>query len=327
MAEPIDDSPLERAAGAAGSHATDAFALLANETRLAILLALWEFHEPGEKDDSVSFSDLYDRIDYNNPGNFSYHLEQLQGQFIRKRADNGGYELNTSGLETVRTVIAGAGVQDASLDLTEIDRMCPLCDSPTAVGYEEGTIYQICTDCNGIASREGLPDGYLNGMKFDPAGLTDRSADELMAAAEIAAYQHMQSMFEGLCDSCSGPVDASLRICENHESDGVCSNCRRVPAYTAQFQCRVCKDFHGTTPEVVSSFHPAVIAFFYEHGMSPRWHAQEFDDLSQGDDKNPEYETTLLSKDPPQIDVSISLDNDELRMTFDETVSIVEVNW
>jgi hypothetical protein len=33
------DSPLDTAAGAAGPAATEAFALLANETRLAILLA------------------------------------------------------------------------------------------------------------------------------------------------------------------------------------------------------------------------------------------------------------------------------------------------
>lgn len=327
MAEPLADSPLERAAGAAGPHTTEAFSLLGNETRLAILLALWEFHEPGADDTPVSFSELYERIDYDNPGNFSYHLEQLEGQFIRKRSDDGGYELRTTGLEIVRTVIAGAGVEDMSLELTEIDRTCPRCEGSTAVSYEDGTVFQVCTDCDGIASRDGLPDGYLNGMRFDPAGLTDRSADEVIAAAEIAAYRHMRTMFEGLCSSCSGPVDATLEICQEHGSDGICSNCGRVPAYTAQFQCRVCKDFHGTTPEAISVFHPAVVAFYYDHGLSPRWHVEERDGITDDGDHDVEFVTELVSADPPQVEVTITLDGDELRLTFDEMVSVVNVDW
>ena len=38
--------PLETTVGAAGPHATDAFALLGDETRLAILLAVWEEYDP-----------------------------------------------------------------------------------------------------------------------------------------------------------------------------------------------------------------------------------------------------------------------------------------
>lgn len=325
MADTRGDSPLEAAAGAAGPQATDAFALLGDETRLAILLALWESHEPGADDESLSFSELYGRIDYDNPGNFSYHLQKLEGVFIEKRGD-AGYELRDTGLEVVRSVIAGAGVQDASLEPTEVARRCHLCDAPTAVSYDDGVLYQVCTSCDGIATRESLPDGYLNSMTLHPAGLTGRSADELIEAAEIAAYRHLRSMFEGLCSSCSGPVDATLEVCEDHEDGGVCSNCGRVPAYTAQFSCRVCKDFHGTTPEVVSVFHPAVSAFYYDHGVTPEWHAGEYDDLTRGD-REPEFETTYVSENPARVAVSVSLAGDELRLTFDETVSVVDVAW
>ena len=327
MADAQTDSPLEAAAGVAGPHATKAFALLGNETRLAILLALWELHEPGEKDTAVPFSELYDRIDYDNPGNFSYHLEQLEEQFIRKRPDDEGYELRKTGLKIVRSVIAGAGVQDVKLEWTEIDRTCYLCEAPTAVSYEDGVLYQVCTECDGFTTRDDLPDGYLNASELDPAGLTDRSADELIAAAEIVAYRHMRTMFEGLCSACSGPVDATLEICDDHDSDGVCSNCGRAPAYTAHFQCRVCKDFHGTTPDVLSVFHPAVIAFYYEHEVSPRWHAKEFDGLTHVGDHEPEHEMALVSREPPQVEVTITLDDDDLRVTFDETVTIVDVDW
>lgn len=327
MSDAERGSPLEAAAGAAGRHATEAFALLGNETRLAILLALWERHDPGDSDIAVRFSELYDSIDYDNPGNFSYHLEQLDGQFIRKHPDDEGYELRHTGLEVVQSVIAGAGVEDTSLDPTEIDRPCPYCGAPTAVSYEDGVCYQVCTECDGVTTRDGLPDGYLNSIPFDPAGLTDRSAEELFAAAEIAAYRHMRTMFEGLCSACSGPVDAWLEICADHDVEGVCQHCGRVPAYTAQFQCRVCKDFHGTTPDVLTVFHPAVIAFYYDHGVSPRWHAEKHAGFSYVGDHDPDHDLELVSEDPPRVAVTISLDGDELRMTFDETVTVVDVEW
>jgi hypothetical protein len=101
--------PIETTVGAAGSHATEAFALLGNETRLAILLALWEEHDPHASDNVVSFSEIFDRVEYEDPGSFSYHLQELEGQFIRQYADGGGYELRVPALRFIHAVIAGAG--------------------------------------------------------------------------------------------------------------------------------------------------------------------------------------------------------------------------
>ena len=321
------DSPLDTAAGAAGPAATEAFALLANETRLAILLVLWESYHPAAEDNAVSFSELYEQIDYDNAGNFSYHLDQLDGQFIRKRAEPEGYELRDTGLSLVKTVIAGAGVADASLDPVDIDRPCSLCRGTTAVSYEDGVLYQICTDCDGVSTEAALPDGYLNATTFPPAGLTDRSPAELVAAAEVTAYRRMQTMVEGICSACSGPVDALLETCSGHNPDGVCENCGRAHAVWARFQCRVCKDHHVTTPAVLSVFHPAVVAFYYEHGVSPRWHAREFDGLPRVGDDQLDHRMALVSEDPPRVEVTICLDGDELGLMFDETVSVVGVDW
>jgi hypothetical protein len=275
----------------------------------------------------VSFSALFDRIDYDNAGNFSYHLDQLDGQFIRKRTDPNGYELRDTGLALVKTVIAGAGVADTSLAPVEIDRPCPLCGATTAVSYDDGVLYQACTDCEGIATDPDLPDGYLNATTFHPAGLIDRNPADLVAAAEVAAYRHMQTMVEGICSACSGPVDASLETCSEHDADGVCEKCGRAHAFWARFECRVCKDHHVTTPAVLTVFHPAVIAFYYDHGVSPGWHAREFDGLPQvaGDDLD--HEMAMVSGDPPRVEVSINLDGDELGVTFDETVSVIGVDW
>lgn len=320
------ESPLDAAAGAAGPHATEAFALLGNDTRLAILLALWEAYDPASDDNVVSFSELFAQVDYDNAGNFSYHLDQLDGQFVRKRADHGGYELRDTGLAVVKTIIAGAGVADTSLDPTEIERLCPLCGATTAVSYDDGILYQVCTACDGIAAGPSLPDGYLNATPFHPAGLTDRNPTELVEAAEVAAYRHMQTMIEGLCTACSGPVDATLEACSDHYADGVCENCGRAHAFWARFECRVCKDHHVTTPVVLTVFHPAIIAFYYDHGLSPQWHAREFDGLPQASEDDLDHEMAMVSEDPVRVEVTISLNGDDLRVTFDETASVVSVD-
>lgn len=327
MADAESGSPLEAAAGVAGSHGTEAFKLLSDETRLAILLTLWEHHEPGDDGDGVAFSELHDRVGYDDPGNFNYHLKQLDGQFIRKRPDGTGYELTNAGLKIVRSVIAGAGVQDTTREPTEIDRTCPFCDAATVVSYVDGVLYQACTECDGRLDRENLPDGYLNAIPFDPAGLPNRSADELLAAAEIAAYQHMRSMYQGLCSACSGPVDSSLEICPEHDSDGICATCGREPASVVHFRCRVCKDFHGATPEVISVFHPAVVAFLYDHGVEPRWHVEGFDGLSYVGDPDPKFDATIVSQDPDRVTVTVSIADDDLEVTFDETATVCDVDW
>jgi hypothetical protein len=320
------DSPLDGAAGAAGVHTTEAFALLGDETRLAILLALWEAYDPAADDNVVSFSALFDRIDYDNAGNFSYHLDQLDGQFIRKRTDPEGYELRDTGLALVKTIIAGAGVADISLDPVEIDRPCSLCGATTTVSYEDGVLYQTCTDCEGITSDPDLPDGYLNATPFHPAGLTDRSPAELVAAAEVAAYRHIHTLVEGICSACSGPVDASLETCSDHDSEGVCETCGRAHAFWARFQCRVCKDHHVTTPAVLSVFYPATIAFYYDHGVAPRWHARDFDGLRQVGVHEVEHEMALVAEESPRVEVVVVLDGDELALTFDETAAVIGVD-
>ena len=321
------ESPLEAAAGAAGPHATDAFELLANETRLAILLALWEAYDPRANHNTMSFSDLLDRVGYDSPGNFSYHLEQLEGQFVQRSPDDEGYELRTTGLKLVRAVIAGAGVHETDRGPTELDDECPLCGSRIAITYRDGVMYLLCTECEGRHPDRHALDGVVSAMKFDPAGVTDRTPKELLAAVFVAQHRHIRTMFEGLCSACSGPVDATLDVCSNHDSDGVCQECGREFRSWVHFQCRVCKDHHGTAPASIPLFHPAVIAFYHDHDVSTQLHA---DDVERVQDviellmKNHDME--VVSEDPPRVEVTVSYGGDHLYLSIDETVTVVDVS-
>lgn len=320
------ESPLEAAAGAAGPHATDAFELLANETRLAILLALWEAYDPRATDNIMSFSELLDRVGYDSPGNFSYHLEQLEGQFIQRDPEGEGYELRMTGLKLIWAVIAGAGVHETTRSPTEIDADCPLCGSRMATTYRDGVMYLVCTECDGRHPDRHAIDGVVSAMKFDPAGVTDRTPPELLAAVGVAQHRHIRTMFEGLCSACSGPVDAALEVCSTHDGDGVCPNCGREFSSWIHFQCRVCKDHHGTAPASIPLFHPAVVAFYHDRGVSTQLHADDFERVRRVMELMDNHEMEVVSEEPPRVEVTISYDGDQLQLTIDETVTVVDVS-
>jgi hypothetical protein len=138
------DSPLEAVAGSAGTRATEALSVPGNETRLSILLALWEAFEPFTGENAVPFSELRERVGMRDSGQFNYYLDRLEGQFVRKT--EAGNELQRTGHRLVRTVIAGAGLEKPALDRAEIDVDYSQCGAPTAVTYRDEWLYIVCTE-------------------------------------------------------------------------------------------------------------------------------------------------------------------------------------
>lgn len=318
-------SAMASAAGAAGPHATDAFALLGDETRLAILLALWERYDPHDEDDAVSFSELFAGVDYDNPGNFRYHLGKLEGQFIRQREEREGYELRQPGLKLVRAVVAGAGVRDETREPTEIDQPCPLCDAPTAISYREGVVIQTCTECEGPTPERTETEGFLSAVPFEPAGLVGRTPGELRAASRVAAIRQTQAMFDGVCPTCSGAVDGWLDCCPDHSGEG-CERCGTRFVAWARFQCRVCKDHSTTSPKALTLLHPAGVAFYRDHDVSVRFRADDLASVTRGFELMDAHEMELASVDPSRVVVTAECEGDDLHLTFDETVAVVDVD-
>lgn len=320
-----DGSALESAAGAAGPHATEAFALLANETRLAVLLALWEASDPHADENAVPFSRILERVDGNDPGNLSYHLGKLEGQFVRQRGERGGYELRESALKLVRAVIAGAGVTDVTLEATEIDQPCPFCEAPTAVSYREGVVIHACTQCEGSGTAHADTDGLLSAVPFDPAGVSERGPAEIRAASTVAALGQVRSLFDGLCPACFGPVDGRIECCPDHQPTGTCDRCGTKFAAWARFQCRVCKNHSTSSPKSLALFHPAVVSFYDDHGISTRTRADDVEGVRRVFDRMDDHEMDLVSTDPPRVTVTAAVDGDDVRLTFDETAAVVDV--
>lgn len=314
--------PLEMAAE---QHTTEAFTLLGNETRLDILLALWEAYDPRAEDNTVPFSQILVDVDIRDPGNLSYHLEKLDGQFIRQHAEREGYELRESGLLIVQSIIAGAGIQDVTVPTTPIDQRCPFCDAPTAIGYRDGVVIHACTQCDGAAPEQVETDGFLSAVRFDPAGLHDRTAEEIRAASRVAVFRRVQSLFDGLCPTCSGPVDGVLNGCTDHDPAGNCANCGTKFPVWAHFQCRVCKNHSVASPKSLVLFHPAVISFYDDHGVSTRTRADEYESVRRVSTLIDDHEQELVSVDPPKAVVRASREEDTIQLTFDANASVVDV--
>ena len=316
--------PLEISAGEAGPHATEAFALLGNETRLAILLTLWEEYDPHTADNAMLFSELFERVDYDDHGSFSYHLKQLSGQFVRRHPDDKGYELRVPGLRFIQAVIAGAGVRDATLEPTEIDQACPFCGAPTSIQYRDGLVIHVCTECEGVTSKEAVH-GFLSAVPFDPVGLTYRTPEEIRAASRVAAWRQAQFMFDGLCPACSGPIRSWLDCCPDHDPDGICDQCGAKFAVLARFECRTCKNHNVSSPQALVFFHPAVVAFYDNHGVATRFRADEPGSVQRVFELLDSHEVEIVDGNPPRVEVSVAFSGDEVRLTFDETASVIEV--
>ena len=316
-------SPLEAAADGDATRATEAFSALGNETRLAILLALWEAYDPARPDEGVSFSALRERVGVRDSGRFNYHLDRLEGRFVRRA--EGGYALRRSGQKVVRTVLAGTTIEEPTLEPTGIDAECPFCGAPLAVTYEDEWLYEVCTECSGAYEGDGRgPDGYLAGAALAPAGLTDRSPEEAWAAAMTRAYQDTKTGIEGVCNECSGPVDRMLLVCEDHDPEGVCESCGRQFAAMALVSCRVCKNHHAAPPSTVVVHHPAVIAFYYERGIDVHYDLTDVESVRQRADLVAEHEQEVVSTDPPRVEVTIRHEGDERQLTLDGELAVVE---
>ncbi len=99
MTDGSPETPLNTVAERVGEQTADAFEILGNETRLAILFALWEAMDPGSplsepSDPAVSFSDLKERVGIRDSGQFNYHLDKLVGPFVDQSEE--GYTLTNS---------------------------------------------------------------------------------------------------------------------------------------------------------------------------------------------------------------------------------------
>jgi DNA-binding transcriptional ArsR family regulator len=270
----------------------EAFAVVGNETRLAILEALWRSPER-----PVTFSDLRRRVGMRDSAQFNYHLGKLTGQFVAKTED--GYEFRHAGEKVVRAVLSGSFNENPTVEPFEVPGECADCGGTLTASYLDEHISVGCRDCGRLHAHAPFP----------PGGLTDRS-DEEVAHAFDQRVRHLHCLAaDGVCPECGGRMGTTLSEETGPLDVAACSVHR----------CEQC-DHRIRSPVGLSLLDQSdVVGFHATHGVdlreSPHWTFE----WCVGD------RTTVLDDDPWRVRVDIPLDDEELRVTLDDELTAVAV--
>ncbi|MFB6121220.1 MAG: hypothetical protein ABEJ68_08915 [Halobacteriaceae archaeon] len=298
-----------------GLSPDEAFALLGSEPRIEILQAL------GTADGSLTFSALFDRVDYETTANFSYHLDRLDGQFLRSMDD--GYALTQAGQRVVEAVLSGAVTQSPVVERTPVSVPCSCCGGALELSYRNERVGLYCPHCGGTRGEESdttrpeAGDDVLGTVSLPPAGVRDRTPEELLGAAEIWTVTEAHAIARGVCPRCSAAVTRSVRVCEDHDGGtGRCDRCDQQFGVTMQTACTNCV----FEEEAIFTKHlladPDLMAFMLDHGVDPiapeGFHVGALEEM-------------ILSADPFEAAFSFRADSEVLTLTVGEDLSVTDV--
>jgi hypothetical protein len=295
----------------------EAFDVVGDETRLQILQTL------GDADGQLAFSELFDRIEYKDSGNFSYHLDKLDGHFVRKTDE--GYVLQRAGARIVEAILSGAVTDSPVVERTPVETPCFLCGGQMEISYRQESVRVFCLDCGGTrgASSETQSranesaDDVVGGVGLPPAGVHHREPSELLHAGEIWSVAHGQASARGVCPRCAAPIERSVNVCDNHDStSGRCGACDQRFGVTTTISCTNCI-FGGEsifTAYLLGNID--LMRFLIDHGIDPiqpnAFHLTEFDE-------------EIHSVDPFEARFTFTADGESIALHVDDDLDVVDV--
>lgn len=278
-----------------------AFDLLANETRLDIIRALGE--SMGADDGyPMAFSELQRRVGIEDNGKFNYHLQKLEGRFLERTAE--GYRLRPPGISVYQAVIAGTYTGSVTVDRTEVSgEDCPKCGAAVDVWYEDTRFHLGCQECDELGIRYPIPPG-----SFDPS-----DPATLLSAGGTWILRDQVSMRRGLCPYCAGTAVGEVTDDREPMEDVGHAAFEMM----AEFTCQRCHWSIYSDVPVALNTHPAVVSFYYDHEVNV-FEQHPWADLSDVDE-------TLDSTEPWEVSIVYAIDGDELHLTVDDRVEVVDV--
>ena len=280
----------ELAAAVERQSPEDTFALLGDETRVQILRAFTET----DPDTPLSFSEIRDLVGTRDSGQFNYHLKKLTGHFITKT--EAGYKPTIAGNAVMGALLSGTYTSTGKMDPIDLpDSPCMECGSPLRIEYQEERLHIFCTECGETHGQFVVPPGTLE--QFD--------REELPMAFNRWIRSQFAQAVAGFCPNCSGRLDRTV----DTDEDG---------RYMAVYDCPRCGDQVTASMAATLLHSPEVIAFAYENGIdvvnTPYW---ELGWLRKGN-------TKVISSDPLQLRVRISIEGEILDVTVDGDLEVVE---
>lgn len=294
----------------------EAFAMLGDETRLQILEVL------GDADGPLTYSELFDRIEYDDSANFTYHLQRLVGHFVRKTDE--GYRPRLAGRHVVEAIYSGVVTDNLLIERTATDLACPYCGAPTEMAYHDEVAVVYCSKCEGRIGNLGLAedwpipaDDIVGYVSIPPAGVHDRTPTEILEAAGIWTIADVQAIVRGVCPRCAAAVERSAHVCDDHTTaDDFCNRCNHQFGVSVTVRCKNCI-FRTRSPYPTHALgHIDLVAFMASHGIDP--FASNAFHLSS-------CEEELLSSDPLKVQYTFRADDDTLTLTVDDDLSVVDM--
>ncbi len=245
-----------------------AFAALADETRVAILQALWNPADDWSPREPTSFSALREAVGMRDSGQFNYHLDKLTDRFVRKTDD--GYELTLAGRHVVGAIRAGSYSAAAGVEPLTLDDPCPSCGGDMVFTYEHERASIACESCN-MQLGFWVPPGVFEGV--------DRESMPPVASRYLRAS--VRKMTEGFCWFCEGEMATDLVPVADlvpETTDEVALD-DRLPL--ARLRCTRCGESVTIDLGTAMMETPVVVEFLHGHGVDVAgedwWHHNVLD--------------------------------------------------
>lgn len=310
-------------AGDATLPPDDAFGVLGNETRMAIL------QELAAADGPLPFSMLRDRVGVRDSGQFNYHLDKLTGHFVGATDD--GYELRRAGERIIEAVVSGAVTETPVIEPTQVDLPCPECGAPAIVSYQQEWLAFSCTECEGSYDpsesddpipEEQLNQGYLGGLSLPPAAVQGRSVEEVVQTAWTWDFLERIARSHDICPRCSAKINRSVEVCEDHDaSDGLCEECGRTRQVIHSHSCPNCHDEADGPLGTAVHGYTEPLHFVTSNGFNPIAPIE-----GQMERMREATKVEVASTDPVEARIIYSLDEHYLSLRVDEDLNVMEVS-
>lgn len=272
----------------------DAFALLADETRLAIVESLVD-QALQSRGEPVAFSDLRRTVGVKDAGKFNYHLGKLQPQFIQK--DDDGYLPRFAALEAIRAARSGALTELPNERREDLSATCPSCGD-SLIGIHEGSRVTVRCDSG---------DGTFFQSIVPPRTAAERSVQEVVEYASRETQRDIEKIVNGVCMLCGGPIESMVPHSKTEFEDG--------GHIIAGFDCQHCVYRMQLPVPVALTIHPAVVAHHWNNGVDIRsdpFFTPEFVD--------PEH-TTLVSEDPFEAEIEVPVGGESISLRVDDELN------
>lgn len=286
----------------AGDHSSaDAFALVGNEIRAAILRAFGDARLEERSMPTLSFSDIRDRADLDvDSGQFNYHLQQLVGHYLERRDE--GYRMRPEGRLLYQTLRAGTFDPDDSRATIDAGFACYYCATDVQATFGEGTARVQCPGCE-----------YLYDIAAVPPGSFVDGEPDLSRVSEYNYQQHF-SFARGVCPTCGNAVTTDVLDpsavpfpgAEKHE----------IYVYRSCDHCGA-QIYLSIGESLLPD--PGLISFCYDHGVdvlsTPLWELK-----FAATDRH----VTVQSSEPWSFVLEVPMEDETLELLVNETISVEE---